>query len=80
MGLNKQTQKDEIFSLTVEDYVSGPNPDKDLPGQIWVFGKMIEGIEVYIKLKIDLTDKGKIAKCISFHSAEYELRYPYKNP
>jgi hypothetical protein len=80
LGLNRQTQKDEILSLTVEDYCSGPNPDKDLPGQIWVFGKVIGGQEVYIKLKIAEHRSGKIAKCISFHPAEHKLCFPYINP
>jgi hypothetical protein len=48
----------------------GPEPDKDKPGEIWKFGKLIEGIEVYIKLKIAQVGKEKIAKCISFHPAE----------
>jgi hypothetical protein len=80
LGLNKQTQKDEILSLTVEDYCSGPNPDKDLPGQIWVFGKVIKDQEVYIKLKTAEIGSEKIAKCISFHPADHQLCYPYKNP
>jgi hypothetical protein len=80
LGLSKQTQKDEIISLTVEDYCSGPNPDRDLPGQIWVFGKVIKGQEVYIKLKIAEIGSEKIAKCISFHPADQQLCFPYKNP
>lgn len=80
LGLNKQTQKDEILSLTVEDYCSGPNPDKDLPGQIWVFGKVIGAQEIYIKLKIAEIGSEKIAKCISFHPADHKLCFPYKNP
>ena len=60
------------------DYCKGPQPDKDRPGDIWVFGKEIAGSEVYIKLKIAQAGTHKIAKCISFHAAEYPLGCPYK--
>jgi hypothetical protein len=80
LGVNRRIQKEEILSLTLEDYCSGPDCDRDHPGQIWVFGKVISGQEVYIKLKIAETGSEKIAKCISFHPAERQLCYPHKNP
>jgi len=46
--------------------------------QIWVFGKKIDDKEVYIKVKIAQVGTDKIAKCISFHIAEYPLSYPFK--
>jgi hypothetical protein len=33
--------------------------------------------EVYIKLKIAQVGKEKIAKCLSFHVAEYSLCFPF---
>lgn len=78
LGLTKEACKVEILGLSVTDYCKGPQPDKDRPGDIWVFGKEIAGSEVYIKLKIAQVGTHKIAKCISFHVAEYPLGYPYK--
>lgn len=78
LGLTKEDRKDLILSLTIEDYCSGPEPDKDQAGEIWVFGKEVAGQEIYIKLKIPDTGSQKIAKCISFHVATYPLKYPYR--
>lgn len=78
LGLTKKNCKYEIMSLSVSDYCEGPKPDKDKPGDIWVFGKEIDGKEVYIKLKIARVGKEKIAKCISFHIANYPLFFPYQ--
>jgi hypothetical protein len=49
-----------------------------MPGEIWEFGKRIGGNDVYIKLKIAQVGNDKIAKCISFHKAEFPLSYPLK--
>jgi hypothetical protein len=43
---------------------------------VWVFGKHIEGTEVYIKLKLTNTEA---PKCLSFHPAERTLHYPFRN-
>jgi hypothetical protein len=68
----------EILSLSPTDYIGGPKPDKNRPGQVWEFGKIITGMEIYIGLKIARTDKVQIAKCLSFHLAEHALRFPLK--
>ena len=52
LGLTKEACKIEILGLSVTDYCKGPQPNKDRPGDIWVFGKKIAGREVYIKLKM----------------------------
>ena len=78
LGLTKKNLKEEIIALSVENYCEGPEPDKDRPGYIWVFGKQIEREEVYIKLKIARVGKEKIAKCLSFHAAKFPLCYPYR--
>lgn len=38
------------------------------------FGKMVRGVEVYIKISI--TERNAI--CISFHKAEHPITYPFK--
>jgi hypothetical protein len=44
---------DHVFAY--QDYDRGPLPDHDRirPGSIWEFIKNVDGIEVYIKLKLD---------------------------
>lgn len=67
-----------MLGLSVADYSAGPKPDRDRGGDIWEFGKDIDGYEVYIKLKVASVDDAMIAKCISFHIAQYPLKYPHK--
>ncbi len=69
----------ELMSLSIENYCSGPEPDRDVPGtSVWEFGTTIEGKEVYTKLKIVEINGQKYAKCISFHKAKYPQCYPFK--
>ncbi len=80
LGITISGALDELMSLSIENYCSGPEPDRDKPGTyIWEFGTTIEGREVYIKLKIVEIDAKKYAKCISFHKARYPQCYPLKN-
>jgi hypothetical protein len=78
LGLTRKNCKDEILNLSIADYCEGPKPDKDKPGEIWEFGRLIRNQEVYIKLKIAQVGREMIAKCISFHVAEYPLCFPFK--
>jgi hypothetical protein len=76
LGLTKRNCIAIILGLSVEDYYDGPKPDKGRPGAIWEFGKIIEGEEVYIKLKIAQVGEVKLAKCLSFHIAKHPLCFP----
>lgn len=76
LGFTKRHCKEEILSLSVENYYAGPKPDNDRPGMVWEFGKRIDGSEVYIKLKIAEVGTVKLAKCISFHKANSPLHFP----
>ena len=78
LGLTKRNCKDEILGLSVSDFCAGPKPDRDRPGEIWEFGKTIGAKEVYIKLKVAQVGTEKIAKCLSFHIAEFPLRFPFR--
>jgi len=75
IGITKQQREEVIQSLSHEDYCEGPLPDETQPGDVWVFGKQVEGTEVYIKLKLTETEA---PKCFSFHPAEHRLHYPFK--
>lgn len=79
LGLTERNRKQEILCLSVQDYCSGPKVDTDRPGEIWIFGRTIGGNEVYIKLKLAEVNETKIAKCLSFHAAEYPLTYAFKS-
>ena len=67
---------EEINSLTCEDYCSGPSDDRNSAEKncIWEFGKQIDDVTVYIKIKLTVEE----VLTISFHTAERELRYHYK--
>lgn len=66
-----------IENLIVEDYVQGPVVDElNKLGEMWVFGKDVKNREVYIKIMLGGCNCQTI--CISFHLAEYPLKYPLK--
>lgn len=78
-GINRKIQEEIIKELTVLDYVSGPEPDKNKWGdQVWIFGKEVKGTEHYIKIKIRSTRYGDKATCLSFHPAERPIKYKFK--
>lgn len=78
LGFTRKNVEAEILALSADDYCEGPLPDRDRPGSVWIFGRRINGKEIYIKLKIAQTSNVKIAKCISFHQANYPLTYPLR--
>ena len=78
-GITRRNCEEEILSLSVDDYCQGPDDDRDRPGKVWVFGRHIEGREVYIKLKLATVGKEAIAKCLSFHPAEFPLCFPLRS-
>ena len=66
-----------VKSIVVEDYSEGPIKDElNGFGNMWVFGKDVDGHEIYIK--ITLGRPGSNTICISFHFAEYPMQYPFK--
>lgn len=78
LGLTKANLEEILLGLSVTDYCQGPEQDRDRPGNLWIFGREIEGHEVYIKLKVAQVGDKQIAKCISFHIARYPLKYPHR--
>jgi hypothetical protein len=78
LGLTESIRKRIILALSAEDYCGGPEPDNERPGDVWIFGARVGEKEVYIKLKIGKVDDVQIAKCLSFHEAEFQLRYPHR--
>ena len=67
-----------IKSLAVTDYSAGPIVSElGKNTEMWVFGKDVKQREVYIKISLGFPNQSVI--CISFHLAEHEMRYPFKN-
>ena len=59
---------EEIYSLSFDDFESGPEKHHDHPdlGEVWKFKKVIFSQIVYIKLWVRYTKDGKVA-VMSFH-------------
>ena len=69
--------KNELAALELVNFSDGPIEEKLYrDADMWVFGKIIQGAEVYIK--ITMGQPGSEVLCISFHFAEQPLNYPYK--
>jgi hypothetical protein len=79
LGFTYSNVRDAILGLSVVDYCEGPLQDRDMPGDLWIFGKVIEDREVYIKLKLARFGPLKIVRIVSFHRARESLCYPYKS-
>ncbi len=79
LGLNARLRDELILSVAMDDYSSGPKPDEYHPGYYWVFGKNLDNVEIYIKLKIvSLNNGNEKAVCLSFHPSEHPLKYPFR--
>lgn len=78
LGFKIPDIEETVLGLSVEDYCEGPCRDRDQPGELWIFGKVIENQTVYIKLKLASFGPVRIVRIISFHFAEYPLNYPLK--
>lgn len=70
--------KKELNELSVLHYSEGPVKETLYNGaDMWIFGKIIQSKEVYIKISMGQpSDK---AICISFHFSDYSMTYPYKS-
>lgn len=77
LDISKIERLDVIKSIQTTDYSQGPIIDTlNKSSEMWVFGKTVKGVEVYIK--ITMGGFNGQAVCISFHRAEYPLNYPLK--
>jgi hypothetical protein len=67
-----------ILKLTMEDYYAGPKTDTFNPNlpDYFEFGIRVKGVDVYIKISKGLENKP--ADCMSFHAAEFPMKYPHK--
>lgn len=75
LSITAKMREEIILNLKVEDYSEGPLEESQQGGvEMWVFGKLIKGQQIYIKLTISKVTGGAI--CISFHKAEFTMEFP----
>lgn len=75
LDITPNHREEVLKSLQVNDYVEGPKMENLYGGSdMWVFGKILKGHEVYIKITVGLA--GAQVICISFHVAEFPMKYP----
>jgi len=77
LGITENQRKECLLNLRKSDYSEGPLKDKKLGGEVWIFGRELNGAEVYIKIAVNEYN-GKHAVCISFHIAERPLACPFR--
>lgn len=78
LNIAANQRRDIILHLSAANYSEGPLKDRDRGGEgIWIFGKQVEGREVYIKLNLFEVSGKFFASCLSFHPAERALKYPF---
>lgn len=85
LSFTEQQALNEILSLIVKDYIKGPEQDDQLQANsgktIWVFGKVINGYEIYIKLKLLPYKNSWYLKVLSFHINDFKFNkntFPHK--
>ena len=77
LEITKDFRNEVLRTLVVEDYSEGPLPEELYYGaDMWVFGKVVKGKEIYVKITMGIT--GAQVICISFHIAEHPINYPCK--
>lgn len=77
LELRPVERKNILEKLETKDYSEGPLDERLYGGaDMWVFGKIVNKKEVYIKITMGEISNSVI--CISFHIAEYSMKYPLK--
>ena len=79
LGISPHIRKEIIMDLKVDNYFRGPSKDKSRSQFIvWEFGANLDdGREVYIKLSCR-REKNKLI-CLSFHTPEHIINYPFRS-
>jgi hypothetical protein len=76
LGLTFEDVKEIILELSIDDYCSGPVDDHNENGVVWIFGKIVLGVELYVKLKLAHIGNLKMVRVISLHKAKMPLSHP----
>ena len=81
VGFSPANRRVLLLELKVADYAQGPLIDTRTGLSLWVFGRRVNQIDLYIKIHMGLT--GKPAVCVSFHEEEKDkdpLTFPFRKP
>ena len=78
LEMKVQAVRDVILSLTPENYCAGPLKDRTFKGELWEFGTVVKGSEVYIKIKLTTDKHGSSVRVLSFHRPERPLAYYFR--
>lgn len=67
IGLTEEEAWNSILQLSCNFYFADPKPDYYKSGELLTFKKRINDTIVYIKLKIEKSNKIEVVVCLSFH-------------
>jgi hypothetical protein len=74
LGITAKARDEIVRQLKSYDYVE--TLQADFFNEMWVFGRDVDGSELYIKIALGQPNSNTI--CISFHVAEHPIKYVYK--
>jgi len=74
LGITQKARDEIVRQVKSDDYVE--TLTADFFNEMWVFGKDMDGTELYIKIALGQPNSRTV--CISFHLAERPIRYAYK--
>ena len=78
LDVTVKERREALLDLRPEDYVAGPKPDDtDDTKEVWEFGKVVNGRQTYIKLRVvrQTGKRGVFHGLVwSFHPAEHPLK------
>ncbi len=74
LGITQKARDEIVRQVNSDDYVE--TLVADFFNEMWVFGKDMDGTELYIKIALGQPNSRTV--CISFHLAEHPIQYAYK--
>ena len=74
LGITPKARDEIVRKIQTDDYVE--TLPADFFNEMWVFGKDMDGTELYIKIALGQSNNRTI--CISFHVAEHPIKYAFK--
>lgn len=74
LGITQKARDEIVRQVKTDDYVE--TLAAEFFNEMWVFGKDMDGTELYIKIALGQPNSRTI--CISFHLAEHPIRYAFK--
>jgi len=74
LGITPIARDEIVRQIKADDYVE--TLVADFFGEMWVFGRDMDGTELYIKIALGQPNSKTV--CISFHIAEHPIHYAFK--